>query len=438
MRSRHFFFAWRRNATASSLVESVMTERNVGLLLLLLVSLGCAGSEAATDGETAAGRLAVVRGDLTSHVLLTGELEAERAESLMVPNANIWPVQIRWLAEDGVEVAQGEKLVEFDNSQLTANLEEMVASKIEAEKALASLRARAAGEESQAAFDLEMKRAAADKARLEAEVPDGVLAEVELEKRRLDLKRAELELAEAEAKLESTRRAKEAEIEVQRLALEKTRARLTRSQKRLEILTLTAARDGILTLANHRREERPVRVGDSVFPGWPVGRLPDLESMIVAARLFDVDDGRLAAGTPIVATLDAFPDLEFAGRVREIDQIADQADAESLRRFFRVKIDLERVDLERMRPGMSVKVVAEQQHRGVLLVPRRCLAWGPATAGDGEAPAGGEGPASGARARLADGSWAPVVLGPCDASACIVSEGLEESTRLARAREGRG
>lgn len=396
-----------------------------------LSALACAGTEASTAGDPAGGRLAVTRGDLTARVLLTGELVAEEAELLVVPNANIWPVQIRWLAEDGIEVREGEKVVEFDNSQLAANLQEMRAQAIQAKNRVTSLEAQAAAAESLAALELEQRRAAAEKARLEAEVPDGVLAARTQEKRRLDLRRAELAAAEAETKLETTRRAKASEIEVERLALGKTRVQLARQEKRLDLLTLAAARDGILILENYQREARPLRVGDGVYPGSVLGRLPDLESMIVEARLFDVDDGQVAAGMNVAAVLDAFPDVTFGGRVREIDQIADQASSRSLRRFFRVKIDLDRVDVDRMRPGMSVKLVIEARHRGVLLVPRRCLDWGeaaPAAAAEDlpEAARQAEGP----RALLADGSWAAVTLGACDASTCVVDGGLEEGAAL--------
>ena len=209
---------------------------------------------------------------------------------------------------------------------------------------------------------------------------------------------------------------------MQRITLAQTRADVARSEARIDILTLKASRDGIMILENNRREGRPMQEGDGVFPGTVVGRLPDLSTLMVAARLFDVDDGRVEPGMRVVATPDAFPEIEFTGRVRQVDQIADQASWRSLRRFFRTEIDLDRVDPERMRPGMSVKLVIEKQYEGVLLVPRNCLGWSE----------------DGPRARLADGEWAPVTLGPCDRAVCLLESGLEESTALARVEETRG
>ncbi len=392
--------------------------RNSGWALLpIITALACAGSEASTPRGAGPGGapLAVTRGDLTTRVLLTGELIAEDAEPLVVPNANIWPMQIRWLAEDGVEVRAGDKLVEFDNSQLTSRLEEMRTQATEAANRLDSLQAQAAAEEARAGFELEQKRAVLDKARLLAEVPEGVLAERSYRQRQLDLQKAELELAEAQSKLESTHRAKRAEIEIQRIALEKARGETESTEARLELLTLAAARDGILTIERNRREDRAFQAGDAVYPGRVIGRLPDLSTLIVSARLSDVDDGRVAAGMRVAATLDAFPDLAFDGRVRDVDTIADQPSSRSLRRFFRARIDLDRLDLERMRPGMSVKVVIEQTLEGVLLVPRSSL--------DASRPE--------TRALLAGGTWAPVELGACDVRVCVAASGLEAGTALA-------
>ncbi len=389
------------------------------LMVAALLALACSDSGASSAGlKDSQRRLApalVQRGDLTVRTLLTGELEAADAERLVAPNVNVWPLQIRWLAEDGIEVRKGDKVVEFDNSQLVSSVEEMKAQAIEAANQLASLRARSASEEANATFELQQRQAALAKAELDADVPIEVYAEVDYRKRQLDLRKAELELAEAEAKQAATRRAKQAEIEIQQIALDNARTQVRRSMERIALLTLTASRDGILVLGNNR-DERPWQAGDSIYPGAIVARLPDLSTLRIAARLFDVDDGLVTEGMSTIATLDTFPELAFSGQIREIDQIADQASSRSLRRFFRAKIDLDRVDIERMRPGMSVKVLIEAQHQGVLIVPRDCIDWS------------SEGP----RAKLEDGSWTMLSLGPCNAANCILESGLGEATVISR------
>jgi hypothetical protein len=119
-----------------------------------------------------------------------------------------------------------------------------------------------------------------------------------------------------------------------------------------------------------------------------------------------------------VCTLDAYPETAYPCRVRAVAPVAREAARTALLRYFDVELSLAAADTDRMRPGMSVAVeVTTNDAAGVLLAPRRALDLA------GPAP----------RARLADGSWRDVTLGPCDAQRCVVAAGLEEGARLAAA-----
>lgn len=384
--------------------------RSGWVLLLLTASLLACGRGAPTSARVAGTEgPAVYRGDLEVRMLLTGELRAEDAVLLIAPNVNVWSLQIRWLAEDGAEVAAGDLVVEFDNSQLASNLEELRIRAIEASTRLIRLQASTASEEAQALFELEQSCGQAEKARLEADAAK-LKAPIEHQRRLLKLRRIELELEQAESKLEAERRANRAEIEIQRIALETARAEFERAEDGIDKLALETSRDSILIFDENPRENRSFQVGDTLWPGQTVARLPDLDTMIVEARLFDVDDGRIAPGMAVRATLDAFPARIFSGRVREIDPFAKESGRLSLRRFFRTLIDLDHADLERMRPGISVKVEIEHSYRDRLLARRDRLDWSDGTA----------------RVRLDDGRWACVDLRLCSAVACALQE--EEGT----------
>lgn len=377
-----------------------------------LLTLACADGEAASEpGDELAAR----RGDVVVRTLLSGELVAAEAVALAAPNIGIWPLQIRWLAANGEPVRAGEPVIEFDNSQLVSRLEELRLRVTEAVNRLDSLEASTAVEIAEAAMALEEATGQLEKARLKTEVPAELVAAAQREKDLLELRRAELELEGARERHESVRRAKRAEIAIQRLALEQAATELARAEENLERAVLRAPRDGIVILEENNQEGRPFRAGDTAFPGSVLARLPDLSTLYVEGRLFDVDDGRIVAGAPVTATLDAFPDQPLRGRVRQIDAAAREPDRFSSRRFFRTHVDLELVDPERMRPGMSVKVVVDEPYEDVLTVPRRSLRWRE----------------TGAEARLARGDWRAVELGPCDAVVCVLESGLEEGTELA-------
>lgn len=395
----------------------------IGLALLAAAGhFACSGGDVgSTTAAAASAQPVVARGDLVTEVLLTGELIAEDAAVLVAPHANVWPLQIRWLIEDGSEVQPGDLVVEFDNSQLVSSLLGHRLQVVEAASRLASLRASAAARLATAEFVLEQSRAALERAHIDSAVPEGVVAVREHERLQLELRRAELEFSEAEFKLEREREVTTSEVEIQRIALDQARIRVGRAEAGAEILTLRAPRPGIVIVARNRREDRTFYEGDTVWPGQIVATLPDLATMVVSAHLFDVDDGLVVAGMPVVATLDTFPEEAFSGRVREVDRFAQKTSWRSLRRAFGVVIDLEDLDTQRMLPGMSVKaVIRGAVVPGVPLIPRVGLLWRDDTP----------------HAVLADGSTVEVELGPCDTEACEVKAGVEVGTALSISRSG--
>jgi len=393
----------------------VVPRHRVSSLLLLVLGLFACGDGIRPTASPVSDRLVAERGELARDLILTGELVAEEAAVLAGPSVRVWPLQIRWVADDGASVEAGDPVVEFDNSQLVSNLEERRLAVVEAANRLTTLEAEAAAREAEARFAVDQAEARLATARLDATVPNGLLPEREVDRRRLELDRAKLALAQAELELASQRQVSGAELEMQRVALERARSEVTQAEEGIARLTLRAPRPGIVNLARNPRENRTFSTGDTAWPGLVVARLPELDTLAIEAWLFDVDDGLVAPGLPVTAGLDAFPDEALSGRVRSVDPFAQDAGLRSQRRFFRTVVDVDRLDPARMLPGMSVKVVVHLPPvKGALLLPRRCLEWS----------------AGGPHAVLAGGRRVPVELGACNATACAVSAGLGDGERL--------
>lgn len=394
------------------------------LLLIALCAAGCAG---AAEGDRGGGAdLVVRRGDLRPRLLLTGELAAARATELKVPRTPSWQVQVRWMAEDGTTVRAGDRVVELDNSSFTRELEEKRGAAEDAETELARKQAEARSMLAEKEFAVEQRQSEVAKARLSAAVPPDLLSSREYQDRQLALRRAEVELAKAEKDLAAHRQGSTADLEVQRITLRRTQREIAEAETSIDALILRAPRDGVILAANHPWQGRKIRESDDVFVGMTVAVLPDLSTLQVEAGLSDVDDGRAKPGMEAVCTLDAYPSESFRGRVVDVSAVARESPRQPLLRAFAVRVQLDRLDPAKMRPGMSVRVeLLGSELRDRLLVPRAAL--------DFSAPR--------PRVRLADGpgggggSVREVRLGPCDASFCVVEQGLEEGARL-RGREG--
>lgn len=390
--------------------------------LLLAAALGAAGCAGPAEGDRGAD-LAVRRGDLRPRLLLTGELAAERAVELKVPRTPSWQVQVRWMVEDGTVVRAGDRVVELDNSSFTGELEEKRAGAADATTELARKQAESRSSIAEKEWAVEQKRSELAKAKLAAAVPQDLVSLRDHQDKQLTLRRAEVELAKAERDLAAEREAVSADLEVQRITLRRSERDIAQAEEAIHALELRAPRDGIALAANHPWEGRKLREGDNVWVGMTVAILPELTTLQVQARLSDVDDGRIKPGMEAVCTLDAYPGESFRGRVVDISAVAKESPRQPLLRSFPVRIRLDRVDVKKMRPGMSVRVeVFGPEVRGALLAPRAAIDF------SGERPrvvlAGG--PARGGKA----GETREIRLGPCDASFCVVEQGLEDGARL--------
>lgn len=381
-------------------------------------AVAAAGCSVGHAGAPAAGPEAdpvVRRGTFATRFLLTGELEASSAAVLTVPPMPNWQTTIRWLETEGAEVKAGQKVVEFDTAAFASDYGEKLLARDQAESALEQAEATAASQRADKEFAVEQKTIAVKKAKIDASVPQGFLKAKEWQDYQTALDRAKTELAKAEEDRKTQRAAGEESVRQARIALAKADRELAASRQALDGMVLTAPRSGILVIADHPWERRKFQVGDNVWVGLPVARIPDLDTMGVTAKLSDVDDGRITTGEPVVCTLDAYPDRTYAGRIADIMPVAQAEGNRSLRRAYTVRIRLDRSDPARMRPGMSVKVEVDGAPRpDVLLAPR----------------AGLDLAANPPRARLASGRTVPVTLGPCNAMSCVVLDGLHEGDRL--------
>jgi multidrug resistance efflux pump len=188
------------------------------------------------------------------------------------------------------------------------------------------------------------------------------------------------------------------------------------AEEALAMLTLTAPRDGIVVVEENRWEDRKYQVGDTVFPGWTVLGIPDLDRLRVRGSLSDVDDGRLEIGATVRCTPDIEPELELEGTVTEITPIAREQRVFSERRGFDVIVELVALpDGVLLVPGMSVRIEVDVVLPDRLLIPRAAIDFA----------------ADPPRARRAGGTWTSVTYGPCSALQCSLLEGLEEGDLLA-------
>lgn len=383
-------------------------------LALVLTLGGCAPAGADTPEPDG---VLVQRGRIATHMLLTGEIDAAVSSHLFGPRTEDWNLAIRWLAEDGARVAKGDRVVGFDNVAVTSRIQELELAVVEAGSARLEQDAKAEVENADKDFARREKLTAVDKAEVDARVPAELLSRKEARKFALDRDKAVAARADAESDLDTGTRTSRLSAELKRLAYDKAVRKLEAAREQLASLDLYAPQDGVVLIGEQPWEGRKLQVGDNVWPGMTVARLPDLDRLVVMARLDDVDDGRIQPGMAASITVDAYPQTPMPGHVVAVGQIAHELAQQSTRRYFTVTIELETIDTAVLRPGLSVLAEIDTGViEDVLVAPRQAL----------------DTSVTPPRARLRDGRELEVELGACDARLCEIRSGLAEGDALAQ------
>ena len=290
-------------------------------LVAALATPACTSGRADSEHREAARDDRVVRKAVEDVFLLSGELAAVRSTPIVTPRGR-GRLQIRWLAEDGAEVAAGDRLVDFDASNLIQTIEER---RLQLEQAVIARE----GAERNTAAEAEKKRVAVDKAeveseqaRIDAEVPREMRPAAEWRKFQATWheKRAALEKARLEQ--EAYAATSRAEVETARATEHKARRELAEFERSLASMSLLAPRPGIFLLGNSWRwgpeGPRKLQPGDQVWPSFTVGTIPDPGAMEVQAILAEADHGKIEPGMTARCILDTYPDRVFDGEVTEV------------------------------------------------------------------------------------------------------------------------
>ena len=102
------------------------------------------------------------------------------------------------------------------------------------------------------------------------------------------------------------------------------------------------------------RPEGPGRA-TSVFSTTTVAQIPDLSSLRVQAWVSETHVQQVRPGQEVELSLDAYPENRFRGVIKEISQSAESIRRWGKSNYFRADIEMEKLDPDIMKPGMSVK-----------------------------------------------------------------------------------
>jgi multidrug efflux pump subunit AcrA (membrane-fusion protein) len=330
----------------------------------------------------------VTKGDFQPVLVLTGSLTALRSEEFKVPITESWRIQIKWMVKEGDSVKAGDPVVRFD----TANL----ASQVETnDQSLRTKREEKAQKEADYRFqkfelDVEVKKAE-NEVRLkeiDASIPKGIESRQEYDRKQLEKKRSDHSLESAETNLVAKLAQTDGQIKTLGLEIDELEAKQAKLRRSLEELTLYAHAPGAV-IYGADWTGRKVQVGDTVYATRKIAEIPDMSSLQIQAWVSETHVQQITAGEPVDLYLDAYPEKKHRGIIREVSKSAEAVRNWGKSNYFRADIEMDKLDPEIMKPGMSAKCeVIGTPQKDALLIPLEMTAF------DGRAfwirPAGGE------------------------------------------------
>ncbi len=114
--------------------------------------------------------------------------------------------------------------------------------------------------------------------------------------------------------------------------------------------------------------ERTAVLGEYAQAYRPLFTIADLSSVWAETNLYEHDLGSVTVGAPATATVVAYPDARFGGRVAYISSVVDQET-----RTVKARVEIPNPD-RRLKPGMFANVLIDKaRRRPVLSVPETAL-----------------------------------------------------------------
>jgi HlyD family secretion protein len=320
----------------------------------------------------------VKRGEFVEYLSIRGEIKARQSKTLTAPSA-AGDLQIVKLAKTGQQVKTGDVVVLFDTTTLQRTLEQKRTDLASAE---AEIRQQEAQEHMTQEQDLTDSLAAkynVESARLDASKAE-ILSEIDGEKNKLTLASSQEKLRAAQAKLDSGKLGSAADIAQKKKKRDKALFDVKLAEHQIASLTLRAPGDGVVTVLPNFRATMfggnapDFREGDRAWPGAAIAEIPDLSSIRFEARVEEADRGKLRDDQAANVHIDAVPDADFTGRVRDISTLA-KMDFSSWppMKNFTLDLKIDRTD-PRIKPGMKANArIAVTSVPNSVLIPTQAL-----------------------------------------------------------------
>jgi len=336
--------------------------------ITFLAVVGCSSEKTINTIE-----IEIKKRDFVVTIPAIGELEAIKATNISVPPMARGPQLIEWLVEENSYVKAGDIVARFDGTKFRHQSEQ---ENFEIAKANISLDTK------KQSLINEMHEINTDATIISEELE--IAEKYSIEDLSLYSKNEVIDALKSQdyimAKQSHTQWRSDShqvksDSEIQLLSLQKAQhdSKLETYQQALNTLEVTAPHDGLFVLHKNWRGEK-ARVGNTVFPGSQIAKLPDLSSIQAKIQILESETAGIKVGQRVEIKLDAYTSEIIEGTLSRIDSIAKRISRESPVKYFEAIVDIKAKKLSHWRPGSQlIATIFVTQKTNIISVPSQAM-----------------------------------------------------------------
>tara|TARA_B100000614_G_scaffold42705_1_gene35586 strand:- start:354 stop:1538 length:1185 start_codon:yes stop_codon:yes gene_type:complete len=342
-----------------------MTPKWFTCLTAALLLSGCSETEQTTPTYQ------IERQPFELMVPVKGELEAASATAIGASSRR--PMTIAWLEKEYTNVKKGQLIARFDAEQLNLDMRREMLAMMLLEEDMKLNRSTLTQEE----LDVEMDKALVVKEFAFADeftIDDlRVYSRIEIIENMQNKEYLGAKDNYLDWKKESVVEQNSSAIDVLSIRKKGSEQKYNQIKSAVETLEIHAPYDGLLVYESNWRGEKP-SVGETVFPGRPIAKLPDLSKMQAKGYVLDKQAIGLAPGQPVTISLEAYPSKVFTGTLKQVSGFSRTISRNDPTKYFEVTIDIDDQDSPILSPGRKLNARIEvSKGESKLMVPIQAI-----------------------------------------------------------------
>jgi multidrug efflux pump subunit AcrA (membrane-fusion protein) len=345
----------------------------VAVAVIVVVARKSASSRSASGAQGT--RTAIVeQKDFVNKVRVHGIVEAVESHTIAAPRLSgqgLNTLIITRLVKNGSAVHQGDVLVEFDR---LAQLKNVLDKEAEYKGLVAQIAKKEAEQAAaRAADETELKKAEDALKTAELEVKKNeIVSRIDAEKNMENLEQARATFQQLTQTFDLKRLAAKAEKRILEIQRDRALTAMKWAQSNTEKMLVHASMDGVAVINSMWKggSMSDVQEGDEVRAGFPFMQVVNPARMQIRAKVNQADIEELRQSQSVRIGLDAYPELDFGGRVESIAAVAQTSTFSGKARTVVVLFTINGTDPKLM-PDLSASVDIEVERQpNALVAPR--------------------------------------------------------------------